>query len=183
MKIRWDRFNIYLLALLAGAWVCGCQTAEGRRKKEVSTLRIHIETRSDSIDKAEKVQIYRALPMRLSIEKQPFLNEAYIKKAEVVDAMGGGFQIRVEFERRGILLLEQYTSANRKKHLAIFSQWVDTANPKENIERWLAAPLIRDRITDGILLFTPDMTRDEAEQLAVGLNNVAKKNESSDTKW
>jgi hypothetical protein len=30
------------------------------------------------------------------------------------------------------------------------------------------------RITDGVLVFTPDTTREEAENIALGLNNVAK---------
>jgi hypothetical protein len=41
--------------------------------------------------------------------------------------------------------------------------------------RWLAAPVISHRIGDGVLVFTPDATREEAEEIALGLNNVAKK--------
>ena len=39
--------------------------------------------------------------------------------------------------------------------------------------RWLAAPLITHRIGDGVLAFTPDMSRAEADQFVLGLNNVA----------
>ena len=41
--------------------------------------------------------------------------------------------------------------------------------------RWLAAPRINKRIADGVLVFTPDATREEAEQIALGLNNLAQK--------
>ena len=41
--------------------------------------------------------------------------------------------------------------------------------------RWLAAPVISHRISDGVLVFTPDATREEAEEIALGLNNVSKK--------
>ena len=39
--------------------------------------------------------------------------------------------------------------------------------------RWLAAPRISQRIKDGVLVFTPDATREEAERIVRGLNNVA----------
>jgi murein DD-endopeptidase MepM/ murein hydrolase activator NlpD len=42
--------------------------------------------------------------------------------------------------------------------------------------RWLAAPIITRRISNGVLVFTPDCSREEADQLVLGLNNVAKEN-------
>ena len=41
--------------------------------------------------------------------------------------------------------------------------------------RWLAAPVIPSRIGNGVLTFTPDASREEADQIVLGLNNVAKK--------
>jgi hypothetical protein len=35
--------------------------------------------------------------------------------------------------------------------------------------------VINHRIGDGVLVFTPDATRDECEEIAIGLNNVSKK--------
>jgi hypothetical protein len=51
----------------------------------------------------------------------------------------------------------------------IFGQWGD----KPAIGRWLAAPLISHRMADGVLAFTPDLSRPEADQLVLGLNHVA----------
>ena len=68
-------------------------------------------------------------------------------------------------------MLEQYSAANPGKHFAIFGQWGE----KLADGRWLAAPLITHRIADGMLSFTPDMSREEADRLVLGLNNVAKK--------
>jgi hypothetical protein len=42
-------------------------------------------------------------------------------------------------------------------------------------KRWLGAPFIGSSITRGVLIFTPNATRAEAEQVVEGLNNVAKK--------
>ncbi len=41
--------------------------------------------------------------------------------------------------------------------------------------RWLAAPVISRRISNGVLVFTADCERDEADQLVLGLNNGAAK--------
>lgn len=46
---------------------------------------------------------------------------------------------------------------------------------KEVNQRWLAAPLINAPISDGVLLFTPNTTRSEADAIALGLSNVVKK--------
>ena len=40
--------------------------------------------------------------------------------------------------------------------------------------RWLAAPMINKRISDGNYVFTPDATREEAERIVRGVNNVIK---------
>jgi hypothetical protein len=67
-------------------------------------------------------------------------------------------------------VLEHNTAGNPGRHLVIFGQWGD----KLTDGRWLAAPLITHRIGDSLLAFTPDTTRDEADQLVLGLDNVAK---------
>jgi hypothetical protein len=69
------------------------------------------------------------------------------------------------------LMLEQYSAANPGRHFVIFGQWGD----KLVNGRWLAAPLITHRISNGVLAFTPDITRAEADQLVLGLNNAAAK--------
>ncbi|MGA9450667.1 MAG: hypothetical protein WBW41_04895 [Verrucomicrobiia bacterium] len=48
--------------------------------------------------------------------------------------------------------------------------------------RWLAAPLITRRIANGVLAFTPDCSRAEADQLVLGLNQVAAKNRKGQMK-
>lgn len=164
MRTWLQRFNIYLLlALVAVAASSGCKTFG--KKKEASTLRLHLEVNEDASGASSPVPVYRASPVYVNVEKQPFLNEATISKASVVDVMGG-FAIFVQYDRKGSWLLEQYTTANKGKRMAIFSQFGEV--------RWLAAPVITKRITDGALVFTPDATREEAERIVRGLNNVAK---------
>ncbi len=183
MKIRWISFNIYLLAVLALPFICGCASEESKHKKVFSTLRVHFEGRRDVAGRSEEVTIGRDHPVKLIVEKAPFLNEGFVKQAKVIDVMGG-FVLQLQFDRDGSMLLEQYTTANPGRHLAIFAQFMMPPEEKLNAGRWLAAPRISGRITDGLLRFTPDASREEVDQIVLGLNNIAKKLETGqEPKW
>lgn len=172
MKIRWQRFNLYFLVTLAVIAVAGCQSssAERKAKKLLATFRLHLEGRRDRTKTTEPVPVYRAEPVMVHVEKTAFLDEGHVASAQVIDVVGG-FALRVQFDHRGTGLLEECTTVNRPRRAAIFCQFGEDL--KE--QRWLAAPVLSRRITDGVLTFTPDTTREEAEQIAQGLNNVAKK--------
>ena len=103
-----------------------------------------------------------------------FLTEEQVKSAKVVDTIGG-FVVQIQFDRQGSMLLEQYTGGNVGKHITLFAAFGEKANKPAPHTRWLAAPLITRRISDGLLTFTPDATREEAELLVAGLENMAKK--------
>jgi preprotein translocase subunit SecD len=174
MMIRCRRFNIYLLVLVALGVVCGCKTQEKPQKKVLASLRLHQEINRDPSGRSEDITVGRDHPVNLVVAKDYHVSEVYVKAAKVVDAMGG-FALRVDFDREGSWLLEQLTSANKSRRIAIFSQFFNLGEDKLNSGRWLAAPKIQNHITDGVLVFTPDASQEEAEQIAAGLNNVAKK--------
>ena len=168
MKVWTRRFNIYLTLMAALVLLCSCKT--DRQKGPVSAVRIHIEVNPDSAGMSQTVSVVRSDPVLVTIAQEPILTEAKIVAARVFDAHGG-FAIEVRFDETATWILEQYSAANPGLHLAIFGQWGD----KLANGRWLAAPLITRRISDGVLLFTPDCSREEADQFVLGLNNVAKK--------
>jgi hypothetical protein len=177
MKIRWHRFNIYLAAAVALSLLCGCQTAEAKRKKLPATLRLYLEENPDRAKRTESVSVGG---IKLNVQNEPFLNEAFIKKAEILE-VAGGFSIRVTFDRHGKWVLEQYTTSNRGRHLVMLSQWVPANQEKVNKGRWIAAPFIGTAIDNGIVDFTPDATREEADIIVLGLNNVARKTHADET--
>ena len=168
------RFNLYFALASLLLLACACQTPEKARKKRLSTLRVHLESSDPNTNRTVTVQVYRSSPVTMQMDRAPVVTEEKVKAARVVEGLGG-FALQIELDREGGWLLEQYTSNNRGKHLLIFSQFAVPENPKLEVARWLAAPLITGPISNGILLFTPDATRDESEQVAIGLNNVSKK--------
>jgi len=174
MKIHLHRFNIYLTAALVLVVLSGCQTPESKRKNVLATFRLYQEVNRDPAGHSQEVPIYRAHPYKLTIADAPFLGEGNVKAAKVVDVLGG-FALQIEFDRRGTWLFEQYTAGSRGKHIGVFSQFVEPNEEELNEGRWLAAPLMQAPITNGVFIFTPDATRQEAEAVALGLNNVAKK--------
>ena len=170
MIIRRARFNSYFwLALLSATVFAGCQTEQGAKSKQIASLRVHLQATDDRL-KHSTAAVYRAAPINIPIEASPFLTELNVADAKVVESHGVLAMV-IQFERKGTLLLENYTSTHPGRHFAIFSQYGE----KSELTRWLAAPVIHARITDGLLSFTPDATREECEQIALGLRNFARK--------
>jgi preprotein translocase subunit SecD len=167
MKVLTLRFNIYLaLAILVGL-ACGCQT--GKKKTQTAALRVHIETSPDPAGDTQPISVIRSDPVLVNIKREPILTEANLQEAAVIDAQGG-FALQFKFDENGTWIVEQYSAANPGRHFAIFGQWSE----KKTDGRWLAAPLITRRIAGGTLAFTPDCSREEADQLVLGLNEAAK---------
>jgi preprotein translocase subunit SecD len=176
MKIRLELFNIYLLSLLLllPALSGGGADAEAKKtppdkkhSKESSTLRLYLETTSPAPERKQEVPLFRTKPVMVTIEKMFFLDESSLSEASIIDEEGS-FLIKIQFDRHGALLLENMTATNVGKRVVISSQLGDSV-------RWLAAPLLTRRISDGVLKFTPDASRDEAQQIVNGLNNVIAK--------
>jgi preprotein translocase subunit SecD len=168
MKSRFTLFNGFLALALAAA-LAGCATSEERKRaKELSTLRIHIESDRGTKDRASAVAVHRAKPMYVNIEREAVLDESNVSAATVVDQPGGLFAMEIKLDRRGSWILERTTVMNKGKHLVVFSHFGDKA-------RWIAAPEISAKNSSGRLVFTPDATREEADRIVRGLNRAAQK--------
>ena len=174
MKIRAPGINTNLCAFLATALLLlGCASpddpnAMGKSKKgkEAAMIMFHIETPSDGTPYTQTVEVPRGSAKTMNVETAPFLDTGHLVEAMLVQTdKFGGFALRLQFNQHGAFALDTYTSANRGRHLAIFCMF--------GAERWVAAPLITRRISNGLLQFTPDLTREEAEYVVTGLNNVA----------
>ena len=167
------RFNLYLLLVMAAMLaVTGCKTDKTKKAdKHVSSLRLYLENRAQVPGSGETISVLRASPVLVTVGREPVLTEANVAAATLLETPGG-YAIEVRFDESGTWILEQYTSANSGRHIAIFSQWSDQTKDS----RWLAAPIISHRIANGVLAFTPDASREEAQQIVLGLNNQAKAN-------
>lgn len=168
MVIRLTRFNSYLLGGLLAVALMGCETTKSKAEKEAAMIRVHIEVNRNDPGQNEVASVSRTAPIELTVKKAPFLDEAQLTQASLVDSHGG-FSLALQFDQRGTWLLEQYTAMNPGRHLVVAAQFGE----KLAETRWLAAPLITRRISNGLLTFAPDATREEAEAIARGLNNVA----------
>jgi hypothetical protein len=169
MNFYGRRFNLYLLLAAALAPASGCALFH-KEDKGVAIMRIHVESAGGTPDDSKNISLMRTEPVMVNIATEPILTEADIAAAALLETPGG-FAVKVKFDEGGGLTLEQYSAINPGKHLAIFAQWGD--RPADG--RWLAAPLIKRLITDATLTFTPDASREEAEQLVKGLNLAAQK--------
>jgi hypothetical protein len=169
MNFYGRRFNLYLL-LAALALAAGCALFHRQGKGEAA-LRIHIESGESLSGGTKTISVLRAAPVMVTILTEAILTEADIAAAALITT-ADGYAVQVKLDDSGSLTLEQFSATNPGKHLVIFGQWGD----KLENGRWLAAPSINRLVTNGTLTFTPDASREEAEQLVKGLNLTAKKN-------
>jgi hypothetical protein len=170
MVSRSSRFNIYLLLIVALAAFTGCQSPEAKRNRQLGTARVYLEVGSARPNQTMQASVLRAAPMSLNIEKNPFLNEIHVAAAQIVETPGG-FALSIRLNTKGAWLLEQYTASHHNRRLAIRCQWGVAPNVQD---RYVAAPVITKIIKDGTLTFTPDASREEVEEIVIGLNNYAK---------
>jgi hypothetical protein len=179
MRVYTFRFNLFFIMAALAPLLGGCGSL-GHKNEPLSAVRIFLavspNTASGPTGGTETVSVLRADPVQVTIDKQPILTEQNVVAAKVVDTPDApGIDLR--FDPMGTVILEQYSATNPGGHFVIFGEWgKDLKN-----SRWLMAPLITQRINDGILSFTPDMSRDEANEFVLGLNNVAKKFQTNPT--
>jgi len=173
MKIRFQRFNTYLFAVVLGG-LMGCSSPAKKKDakedvKEDASLRLYLEVRPDGMDNSAAVLIGRGAPFLVNLEKVAFLTEHRIENASLIEG-DDTFSVSVKFNDQGAMILEQYTTPNKGKRIGVGA----TIGAKQEI-RWVAAPRITHSITNGVFVFSPAATRAEADRFVAGLNNYAEK--------
>jgi hypothetical protein len=167
MQSPFVRFNLYLLLAVA-LLIAGCRTPEERRARQMqSTLRLHLTARPGDTELREPVQIGG---VTLFVERAFFLDERSVDEAQILDSPEGAFLMRIAFNSHGRLMLENVSGSHPGRQIVLFSHFGDR---KSTQAAWFAAPRIPRRISDGVLVFTPILPRDLAEDIVQGLNNVA----------
>lgn len=156
-------FNTFLLA--SALAFGGCQSPD--QAKGLAGISLHLEVNPDGTDRNGPVTVGRSSPFVVNVEKRPFLTEQELTAAGLVESEGG-FALKLEFDRRGTLLLDQYSSAYRGKRAAVLARW-------DQQVRWLAAPRMDQRLTNGVLVFTPDASPADAQRLVEALNKTVRR--------
>ena len=168
MKTKADLFKHFLLASIQIAGLgCGCKSMGNKEPGEnYSLIMLYLEQNNDGTKYSRKMAVYRADPFIFYVNSEPFLSTADLEKATLMEARGG-FALQLQFNRHGTAVLESFTTSNKGKRMAIFCQFTEP--------RVLAAPMITRRNATGIIRFTPDCSREEAERIVKGLTTAIKK--------
>jgi hypothetical protein len=131
--------------------------------KVASTIRLHMETESPGMGSG-KIKVMRSDPTTLNVEKNAFVDEGFLERADVIETVGG-HMILLKFNTQGALRLQMWTVSKTGRRIAVWAKWTEG--------RWIAAPVAARALEDGVIAFTPDASREEAERIVRGLNNVA----------
>jgi hypothetical protein len=180
MRVYKLRFNLFLLLAALFPLLGGCGSMGHNKNDATSALRVYVAVSPDTAGSpagTATVSVLRADPVQITIDKTPILTEGDLVAAKIIDTPAApGIELR--FSPMGTVVLEQYSATNPGGHFVIWGQW---GKDHKSQTRWLMAPLITGRINNGLLSFTPDMTREEAVQFVKGLNNVAKEFQTNPT--
>jgi preprotein translocase subunit SecD len=162
MMTKASMIKHYLLAItLITALGSGCQSLGDKKPgKNYSLIMLYLEQNNDGTKYSRKMAVYRADPVIFYVNSEPFLSTADLEKATLMEAIGG-FALQLQFDRHGTAVLESFTTSNKGRRMAIFCQFTEP--------RVLAAPMITKRNATGIIRFTPDCSREEAERIINGL--------------
>ena len=167
MMVSMRIINHYLIAItLCAALGLGCKSmGEKKPGENYSLIMLYLEQNNDGTKYSREMAVYRADPIIFYVNSEPFLSTADLEKATLMEAIGG-FAIQLQFNRHGTAVLESFTTSNKGKRMAIFCQFTEP--------RVLAAPMITRGNATGIIRFTPDCSRKEAERIIAGLNTAIK---------
>ncbi len=189
MRIAFQTFNSFFRAglmflMIAAPDLLGAdaqatrptEAKESKPKKKpdpYGILRLFLEANNDG--NSPKATVIRRLPQTYPVQQTPFVDERDIVRATVVEAPDGGFMIQVELTQpHGRQALEMGTVSSMGRHLLIFGQWTTESDAKPE-ERWLAAPVVKNVLRTGTIVFSADMDREEADRFVEGINRVAVK--------
>jgi hypothetical protein len=126
MKSYARRFNIYL-ALGALFLAAGCSSYREKTsfaKGEQSTIRLYLEGNRADVSGTGPVLVgLQRYPY--TVEREPFLKEDDVRRAVMVNDPGpdGGCSIELTFNEHGALMLDMLTTANKGRHIIVFSQF------------------------------------------------------------
>jgi len=184
---RFVRFNSFLTAALVLSLVAGCRTKpdeadkkdqkDKKEKKEATVIELHMEADLDGTSDNLPVTVGNDATIRVNVEKHPFLDGGDLDRADVVVDTDGSFAIRLKFKRRGMELLDTMTSFYPGKRVAVFCRF--GAGLEHN--RYIAAPVMRRPISNGVFTFAPSTSREDADRIVRGLNSIAEQIKKDDT--
>jgi len=170
MKSYVCRFNIYLLAPILLVAVAGCSTSKSRfSKEEQSTVRLYLEGSRTDVASTGTVLVGRErYPM--IIERDPFLKEDDLRKVIMINDPGpnGGCSIELIFNEHGTLLLDMLTTANKGRHIVVFSQFPHPGTKEQKAAKKPKKSSSDDDDNNGIEDLKPTIPQDAPETEIAG---------------
>lgn len=147
---------LLIVALLP---VVGCQS---KPPKNAATLSMHLPAGRGLPESRRTTVALMSPAISLDVNRIPVLREADLDTVEL-KGEGDNFLMRLVFGIHGTIELDRVSNNNRGELIVIFIN---------NIP--VAAPQLKHRIVDGVFEFTPNLSREEAQKLADGLNAMVK---------
>src|SRR5436190_22799225 len=130
MKIGTFRFNTYFAVAMVALLGAGCasskpdhdEAGKKKKKRQEAVLKLHLEINADGTDRVGTATVGRSAPFTMSIEKKAFLTQLQIVNAQLLETQGG-YSISLQFDHKGTWMLDQYSTANKGRHIAVWAEY------------------------------------------------------------
>lgn len=151
------------LSLGSALWLAAC--AGSQQRQPIHLLIFEEAPATLPASHAQAVHV-PALGRALTISRYAALTDVNIRHVELIEHDDRP-ALRVTYDFHGQMLLDELTTRMRGRRVVIFLR-----------DRPVAAPVVRERISDGVLIVTGEFTRAEAEAAVRWLNREARRRQA-----
>jgi len=158
-----NALRVWFLGLIAAVSLGGCSTADISDKTKYASVRIFLQTTPRLPPEQRTELVIPNPPMTLTVARFAELTEHDMLKAEAVK-IGTSKLLVLQFDPHGQILVQNFTTERRGECYVLVINNVP-----------VAAPAIRQTISDGRLVVEMDMTDEELDSVAKRINAAIKR--------
>jgi hypothetical protein len=155
--------RVFFLCLVTAVSLCGCSSLDVSDKTKYATVRIFLQTTPRLPPEQRTVVVIPNPPMTLTVARFAELTEHDMIKADAIKTATSK-QLVLQFDPHGQMLIENFTTERRGECYVLALNSVP-----------VAAPVIRQTISDGKLVIEMDMTDEELDNVVKRINAAVKK--------
>ena len=158
---------------MAGLFFSGCNyPVETRRNK--AQFAFFIEEFPQQEAKTMLLKVYQASPKMVHVAPKPVLvgDPGILQGTRVIDTQDGLHAIQLNFTSRGKALVEYLTTNYRDRRLYVVVAQSDQSKTNGVNSRCIGVSYIRGTMRASSMVFTPDASREESENIVELVNKT-----------
>mgnify|MGYP007063836269 CR=1 FL=1 len=141
-------------------------------KRDKAQFAFYVEEFPQQGVKTMLLEVYRENPKTVHVAPKPILvgDSGMLKETHMIDTQDGLHALQINFTTRGQALMEYLTTNFRNRRLYIILAQSDASKTNGVNSRCIGASYIRQTMRSQSMIFTPDASRSESEDIVELIN-------------